>query len=96
MILAACKERRVEELLDPMCKNIEAWEVLIDSLMGAILWDEDWRHAEIHLDAAPEQELAVKKMLGIDKDYYVDIPPDPSDQEIEGILAILHELTRVE
>ena len=70
-------------------------EELIDSLAGEILWDEDWRQAEIQMDVSPEQGQAMKKLLGIDEDYYVAVSPDPSEEELEGILALLKKLTKV-
>ena len=57
-------------------------------------WDEDWRDDESLLDADPKASGAVKKLLGIDEDYYVAVPPDPTDEEMEGVWATLRGLTR--
>jgi len=46
------------------------------------------------LDADPKASRAVKKLLGIDEDYYVAVPPDPTDLEMEGIWAMLRGLTQ--
>ena len=46
------------------------------------------------MDADPKTSRVMKKLLGIDKDYYVDVPPDPSDAELEEIISTLYELTR--
>ncbi len=35
----------------------------------------------------------VKKLLGIDEDYYVAVPPDPTDDEMECVWATLRGLT---
>jgi hypothetical protein len=35
----------------------------------------------------------VKKLLGIDEDYYVAVPPDPSAEEMEHVWAALRGLT---
>ena len=40
MLLTACQERGIEELVDLTCEDLDEWEVLIDSLMGAIHTDE--------------------------------------------------------
>ena len=93
VVNAAC-ERQIEELLDPTSEDIEEWGILIDSLTGGILWDEDWRCADFHLDVPPDQGQAVKTLLGIDDEYYVAVPPDPSEEELQDILAILKKLTR--
>ena len=46
------------------------------------------------LEADPKASLAVKKLLGIDENYYVTVPPDPTDEEMEGIWATLRGLTK--
>lgn len=94
LILAACRERGIEELLDPASEEIGKWELLVSCLSDAVLWDEDWRDNESLLDADPKASRAVKKLLGIDEDYYVAVPPDPTEEEMEGIWAMLRELTR--
>ncbi len=58
-------------------------------LTDAVLWDEDWRDSESLLDADPKASRAVKEVLGIDEDYYVAVPPDPTDEEMKGVWATL-------
>jgi hypothetical protein len=36
----------------------------------------------------------MKKRQGIDEDYYVAVPPDPTDEEIKGVWAKLRRLTQ--
>jgi hypothetical protein len=94
LILAACRERGIEELLDAESEKIGEWELLVCCLTDAVLWDEDWRDNESLLDADPKASRPVKKLLGIDEDYYVAVPPDPTDDEMEGIWATLRALTQ--
>ena len=95
LILHACRECGMrEEMPDQNCEDLEEWNLLIDCLMGGVLWDEDWQDGEHFLDAAPETSRGLKKLLGIDKDYYVDVPPDPSDEEVNQLLARLWKLTQ--
>ena len=68
--------------------------MLVCCLADAVLWDEDWRDNESLLDADPKASRAVKKLLGIDEDYYVAVPPDPTDEEMKGVWATLRGLTR--
>ena len=95
-MLGACRERRIEDdsLPSPDCKDLEEWDLLIQCLADGVLWDDDWKDTEDFLDADPETSRAMKKLLRIDEDYYVDIPPDPSDEELEDIISTLYELTR--
>lgn len=93
LVLAACRERGIEDLLDAQSVDLDEWEVLVCCLSDTVLWDEDWKDSESLLDADPRASRAVKKMLGIDEDYYIAVPPDPTDDEMEGILATLRGLT---
>jgi len=92
LVLAACQEQGVDELLDPASEEIDEWDMLISCLTDAVLWDEDWKDSESLLDADPKASRAVKKLLGIDEDYYVAVPPDPSAEEMERVWATLREL----
>ena len=94
LILAACRERGIDELPDADCEDLSEWEVLVSALADGVLWDDDWRDSESLLDADPKASRAVKRLLGIDDEYYVAVPPDPSEEEVEGIWATLRDLTR--
>jgi hypothetical protein len=93
MVLAACQDRGVEEFLDAESQDLDEWEVMVASLADGVLWDEDWRDDPNLLDVDPEIGRAVKELLGIDKDYYVAVPPDPTDEEMKGVWKTLRELT---
>ena len=43
----------------------------------------------------PKASQAVKKLMGIDEDYYIAVPPDPTEKEMEGIWATLRGLRQV-
>ena len=57
-----------------------------------MLWDNDWE-ADDPLDVAPEESRLLKSVLGIPDDYYIAVPPDPSDAQAEQLLAELRDLT---
>lgn len=92
LVLAACREWSIEARLDADSADLDEWNLLIDVLAGRVLWDEDWKDAEYHLDADPVTSGTVKDVLGIDSDYYVAIPPDPTNEELEAICTTLREL----
>ncbi len=94
LVLAACWEREIDDLLDAQSEDLDEWEVLVSSLAGEVLWDEDWRDSESLLDADPKAGRAVKELLGIDEDYYVAVPPDPPDEEMKGVWATLRGLAK--
>jgi len=92
--LTACQEQGIDELLDPASEEIDEWGMLISCLTDAVLWDEDWKDSESLLDVDPKASRALKKLLGIDEDYYVAVPPDPTDEEMKGVWATLRGLTQ--
>jgi hypothetical protein len=93
LVLAACEERGIEDLLDAQSGDLDEWDVLISCLADGILWDEDWKDSESLMDVDPKAGRAVKEMLGIDEDYYVAVPPDPSTEEMASVWATLRRLT---
>jgi len=94
MVLTACEEREIDAgLLEPDCEDFDEWDLAIDGLVAGVLWDEDWKDGDIFIDADPQTSQQMKHLLGIADDYYVAIPPDPSEEEIERLLAKLWELT---
>ena len=42
----------------------------------------------------PKAGRAVKELLGIDEDYYIAVPPDPTDEEMKGVWATLRGLAK--
>jgi len=94
LVLAAGRERGIEDLLDPESEDLDEWEVLVSRLADAVLWDQDWKDTDDHLDADPKASRMVKNVLGIDEDYYVAVPPDPTDEEMKSVWATLRGLTR--
>ena len=46
-----------------------------------------------YLDAAPDASRRTKDVMGIDEDYFVSVPPDPTDEEAARMLMELRYLT---
>lgn len=74
--------------------DMSDWEWLMDAISERILWDEDYLYADELLDAAPEQARRERRRLGIARDYYLDVPPDPEETDLELIRKRLEKLTR--
>jgi len=94
LVLATCQEHGIEDLLDAESEDIAEWVILVECLSDTVLWDQDWKDSESLLDADPKVSKGVKELLGIDENYYVIVPPDPTGREMEGINATLRVLTR--
>lgn len=67
-----------------LCDEIDEWELAIESLRSRILADEDWQMEALAMDLAPQKSQSMKQNLGIQRDYFVDIPPDGTDEEAEA------------
>ena len=73
-----------EYSLSVECDEFEEWEVVIESLRGRILPDEDWQMEAMVMDLAPAISQDLKALMGIRGDYFIDIPPDVTDEEAEA------------
>lgn len=76
------------------CLEIERWDEIIESLADRILWDRDYEMSDSFLDDDPLSATARKEMLGIEHDYFIDTPPDPNDDELEGVISEIHSIVR--
>ena len=70
------------------------WEWMIDVISNRILWDDDYLYADELLDADPVVARRERKRLGIERDYYLDMPPDPDDSDLARIRERLHKIAR--
>ena len=67
-----------------LCDEIDEWELAIESLRSRILADEDWQMEALAMDLAPQKSRSMKQEMGIQRDYFIGIPPDGSDKEAEA------------
>lgn len=74
--------------------EMSEWEVWVDFLASAILWDRDFEFAETFLDADPEAARQRRKTLGITDDYFVMPAPDPNADQIDQLVEKTRELVR--
>ena len=74
--------------------DMSDWVWLVDAISERILWDEDYLYADELLDAAPEQARRERRRLGIARDYYLDVPPDPEETDLALIRKRLEKIKR--
>lgn len=74
--------------------ELTEWEVWIDCLASAILWDRDFEFADSFLDADPEMARRRRMTLGISDDYFVMPAPDPSSKQINQLIDSTRGLVR--
>jgi len=70
----------------------DTWWLLLECVMGAVLWDNDYEAHE-RLDLPPEQSNQLKELLGVEDDYYTDVPTDPPDDQLNLYIDALKGLT---
>jgi hypothetical protein len=92
MVLAACYEEEIDDLPPVDSPDFDEWDVLIDCLSTNILWDADWQIGDLFLDVDPQRGNEVKRTLGIDHDYFVDVPPEGDEDELMLARSLLQRI----
>jgi len=101
-ILAVCDQYGMQEP-DPSdpesdepvtegCADKEQWDLLIERIMGRILWDRDYEDGDLLLDLPPEGAREVRELLGITTDYHQAIPDDLTEKQAAAALARIKQL----
>jgi len=93
-VVSAREESGGEEIPSHDCTDINEWDIEVDCLEDYILWDADYEDEDLFIDDFPEKTTAMKKMLGVSKDYYMEIMDDLREDEIEVKLKELRGLCR--
>ncbi|MFO0962139.1 MAG: hypothetical protein U0625_04465 [Phycisphaerales bacterium] len=92
LIVRACQELGLEDAeLDRSCRDAEPdsiWRAL-ELLRDRILWDADYADEDLFLDLGPQEAAALHGLARTSGDYYLHIPPDPSEGEIESLIRRL-------
>ena len=93
MVLYAILERDdLDDLPDKDCSDESEWHLLIECLEGAVLCDNDFEVTE-GMDADPDQSRSLKQVLGIPDNYFIEIPCDVPDEQINLYIDALKGLT---
>ncbi|MEM7316898.1 MAG: hypothetical protein AAF497_27520 [Planctomycetota bacterium] len=80
------------ELPAPDCNDLDTWEFLTEGLADEILWDRDFEMGYLVEDEDPDNAQVLKQILDIGDDYYTDVSPDPTDDQL---LEIHERLDRI-
>lgn len=73
------------ELPDADCGDFDEWSFLIDVFRDRILWDCDFWAEPTFGDADPVKAHEARSRMGIDQNYFREVAPDPSDEELAAI-----------
>ena len=93
-VVAAREEAGGEEIPLSNCDDPEEWNIEVDSLAEAILWDADYDDENLFIDQGPEKAKALMTLAGISNNYFLAIADDLKDGEIEMKLRELRGVCR--
>ncbi len=91
-IVRACEECGAEEFPPPDCEDPEEWDLWIGFLEDQIFWDADWDSEMGSLDCGPDEAEAGRRLFGITENYYTEIAPDPTEEDVERLHAEIQRL----
>lgn len=72
---------------DVGCCEQDSWELAVESLQELVLADQDWAMDDLTMDLSPERGQELKQVMGISDDYYIDVPPEATDQQAKDSWA---------
>ncbi len=67
--------------LDPESADMDTWQFAVEQLCERVLPDTDWGLEPVVMDVDPNQGTAVKGLMGIQEDYFIDIVADASVED---------------
>ena len=78
---------------DVTSSDSEEWEIFVNDLANRILWDDgDYLEGDEYLDSDPAEARIRMKLMGIARNYFTDVAPDPADDQVEAIRRALRSL----
>jgi hypothetical protein len=93
MVLDAIRQRGdVEDIPDESDPDISQWEFLMECLQNGVLWDNDLEMQE-GMDIDPDTSRSLKRILGIPDNYYIEVPSDVRDGQVNLYIDALKGLT---
>ncbi len=78
----------------PGNSDIDQWELLIESLSDAILWDRDFEMGDSFLDDDPGVSHHRQRLLGIEDEYFTSIARDPRPDEVHQLVSRTRAIVR--
>jgi hypothetical protein len=88
------KSHEIEDVPSVACRDLGVWEDVVDQMVSAILWDRDFEIADGFLDQDPVVSHQRRNLLGIDKDYFTGVSPDPRPTEAFRLIRETRSIVR--
>jgi hypothetical protein len=90
--LKAAREQGADELPKASSTDVDEWWDIVNGLMDGVLWDRDFEGDFIEPDDPPNVARRMSRRMGIPRDYYTGVAPDPNPEQLRKIRARLEEL----
>ncbi len=78
LLRAVGEESEQEEPPPDEIDDADYWESLLEEFQARIFWDTDFAMADQFLDLPPDEARAKMQCFGIDPDYYLAVPDEPT------------------
>jgi hypothetical protein len=92
LVVAARQAMEGEEIPSPTYRDRGEWDLQIQELADAILWDADYEDGYLYLDRPPEEARALREMTRVTEEYYLFVPDDLTGEVAKRQLAELRSL----
>jgi hypothetical protein len=92
MVVAARAEMEAQNIPESGCDDRDEWDIEIQEVSDCILWDADYEDHDLYLDRPPDEAEVLREDMRISDDYYLAIPYDPRDQQIQDTLREIRQL----
>lgn len=92
LVVAARQAMAGQEIPDCACSDPDEWDIQIQELADAILWDADYEDSHLYLDRPPEEAQVLREMMRVPQEYYLSVPDDLSDELAKARLVELRDL----
>ena len=92
LVVAARQSMAGQEIPDCGCNDPDEWDIQMQELADAILWDADYEDGHLYLDRPPEESQALREMMRVPEEYYLSVPDDLSDELSRARLVELRDL----
>ncbi len=89
MIVAALREIDAEDVPKSTCRDGQEWDLWIQELSDAVLWDADYEDGDLYLDRSPDEARVLMDEMEIASDYYGAIAEDLTDEQAGDRVAEL-------
>src|SRR5262249_52468291 len=83
---------RSGHLPDLTSQNWGDWDELSDCIVDELVWDHDFAMGDQFLDRPQNESRRLLESAGIDPDYYLETPPEPTERGLTNARRTLARL----